>query len=72
MVKYLTYDARKKRKDKIRERAYLDQFCNNGRRAENLPFTKKGRKKKHFFVCIVNLFPHLSDYSHSSLYTLKK
>lgn len=68
----MTYDARKKRKDKIRERAYLDQFCNNGRRAENLPFTKKGRKKKHFFVCIVNLFPHLSDYSHSSLYTLKK
>lgn len=48
MVKYLTYDARKKRKDKIRERAYLDQFCNNGRRAENLPFTKKGRKKNTF------------------------
>lgn len=59
MVKYLTYDARKKRKDKIRKRAYLDQFCNNGRRAENLPFTKKGRKKNTFFCLYRQFIPSL-------------
>lgn len=66
MDKYLTYDDRhktkngkRKREDKIRKRAYLDQFCDNERRMEMLCYEKREReKKKIVFLFVSTIHPN--------------